>query len=522
MTVDRTVDTVDDAFHARLLELAAAARERGEVDGGTAPDPVNTPMVRHWVRAMGDTNPVYLDEEAARGAGHDGLVAPPAMLQVWTMRGYLAPVEHDREDHAERPESAVDDLLAYFATGGYAGVVATNCEQSYDRYLRPGERLRTTTRFGDLTGPKRTALGTGYFLTWHTTWYSGNERVGRMLFRVLKFQPPTREAAKERAAATDPPAASDSAASSGSATVSASASASASSTESAAPAPAAEPGSYPLRPVRNADTHFFWNGALVGELRIQRCADCGRLRHPPGPMCPSCHSTTRDHVVAAGTGKVFSHVVHHHPNVPGRTSPYVVAVVELPEGVRMVGNILGIAPERVHSGMRVRVDFERVDEDLVLPQWRPVDAAGPEGPSASALPTLELPMTRTSIITQALATRDFQDIHHDPDRARAQGAPDIFMNILTTQGLVERCVTDWAGPAARVRSIAIRLGVPNHAGDTFSLGGAVTEREGSRTTVAIRGTNTTGTHVSGTVVVDVPDTAVPAADPAVGTAGEEG
>ncbi|GAA2006314.1 hypothetical protein GCM10009799_37310 [Nocardiopsis rhodophaea] len=503
MTVDSTVDTVDDAFHARLLELAAAARERGEVDGGTAPDPVNTPMVRHWVRAMGDANPVYLDEQAACRAGHDGLVAPPAMLQVWTMRGYRDPAESNGpDDGAERPESAVDDLLACFAAGGYAGVVATNCEQSYDRYLRPGERLRLTTRFGDLTGPKRTALGTGYFLTWHTTWYSGDERVGRMLFRVLKFQPPKREAAKDRPATATRPAAPDSTDSTGS-RVSAS---------------AAEPAGYPLRPARNVDTHFFWDGALVGELRIQRCADCGRLRHPPGPMCPSCHSTAREHVVAAGTGRVFSHVVHHHPTVPGRTSPYVVAVVELPEGVRMVGNILGIAPERVHAGMPVRVDFERVDEDLVLPQWRPLEnSAGPEDPSASTLPTLELAMTRTSIIAQALATRDFQDIHHDPDRARAQGSPDIFMNILTTQGLVERCVTDWAGPAARVRSIAIRLGVPNHAGDTFSLAGAVTEREGARATVAIRGTNTIGTHVTGTVVVDMPD----AGDPAVDDAGEE-
>nr|WP_184079744.1 OB-fold domain-containing protein [Nocardiopsis mwathae] len=454
------------------MDLAATARERGEVDGGTAPDPVNTPMVRHWVRAMGDTNPVYLDEQAARRAGHDGLVAPPAMLQVWTMAGYPGPGD---DGAAERPGSAVDDLLACFADGGYSGVVATDCEQDFDRYLHPGELLRTTTRFGDLAGPKRTALGTGYFLTWHTSWYSGGERVGTMLFRVLKFLPSAREARAERPAD--------------------------------APAPArpatAEP--YPLRPARSCDTHFFWDGALAGELRIQRCADCGRLRHPPGPMCPSCHSTSRDHVVAAGTGTVFSHVVHHHPAVPGRTSPYVVAVVELPEGVRMVGNILGVAPEAVHSGMRVRVDFERVDEDLVLPQWRSAEKpATRDRPPTAGAPALDLAMTRTSIIAQALATRDFQDIHHDPDRARAQGSPDVFMNILTTQGLVERCVTDWAGPAARVRSIAVRLGVPNHAGDTFSLRGTVAERDGPRTTVAVRGTNGIGTHVTGTVVVEVP------------------
>ncbi|MFC4562928.1 OB-fold domain-containing protein [Nocardiopsis mangrovi] len=449
----------------RLAALTAAAGDRGEVDGGPAPDPVNTPMIRHWVQAMGDTCPVYLDADAAQRAGHTGTVAPPAMLQAWTMRGYGAP---------EAPAgSAVDDLLAHFDATGYRGVVATDCEQTYDRYLHPGEHLRTATRFGGLTGPKRTAMGTGYFLTWYTTWYSDSggreERVGEMLFRILKFRP-----ARDGAPGRQPP---------------------------AAPSPGA--GDHPLRPARSPDTDFFWAGTEAGELRIQRCARCGALRHPPGPMCPRCHSTDRDFVAASGEGTVYSHVVHHHPPIPGRTAPFAVAVVALPEGVRMVGNVVGVPPGRVHSGMPVRVDFERVAADLVLPQWRP--AAPADGGPGTPLPELRLPLSRTAVVAMALATRDFQDVHHDPDLARAQGSPDVFVNILTTQGLVQRFVTDWAGPAARVRASAIRLGSPAYAGDTLVLRGEVTGRsgtgDGERTTVAVRGTTSAGPHVTGTVTI---------------------
>jgi uncharacterized OB-fold protein len=238
------------------------------------------------------------------------------MAQVWTMRG----------PGAGKERSPVDDLLAALDRSGYTGVVATNCEQTYHRYARVGERLTPATRLAGLAGPKRTALGVGYFATWNVTWYTDeDEPVATMMFRVLKFRP---EPEKERAP-------------------------------------------YPLRPAVSDDTAFFWDGAKQKELRIQACADCGELRHPPGPLCRRCRSANRGYTVASGEGVLFSYVVHHHPPVPGRETPFVVGVVELPEGVRVVGDIVGCAPGDVEVGMRLRVRFDAMDAELVLPRWEP-------------------------------------------------------------------------------------------------------------------------------------------------------
>ena len=123
-----------------------------------------------------------------------------------------------------------------------------------------------------------------------------------------------------------------------------------------------------------------------------------------------------------------------------------------------------------------------------------------------ALPPLEIPLTRTLIVATAIASRDYQDVHHDPDLAVERGSKDVFMNILTSNGLAERYVVDWAGPAARVRRIRIRLGAPNYPGDTMVLTGEVTAVDGPRVDVAVRGENSLGTHLSGTVTVELPAT----------------
>jgi acyl dehydratase len=118
------------------------------------------------------------------------------------------------------------------------------------------------------------------------------------------------------------------------------------------------------------------------------------------------------------------------------------------------------------------------------------------------LPELVVPITPTQIVAGALASRDFQDVHHDVPAARAKGSPDIFMNILTTNGLVGRYVTEWAGPDARLASIAIRLGVPNHPGDVMTLSGVVTSvSDQGVVEVAVRGANRLGDHVTGTVTL---------------------
>ena len=123
-----------------------------------------------------------------------------------------------------------------------------------------------------------------------------------------------------------------------------------------------------------------------------------------------------------------------------------------------------------------------------------------------ALPSLDIPLTRTLIVATAIASRDYQDVHHDPALAEMRGSPDIFMNILTTNGFVGRFVTDWTGPEARLRKIDIRLGAPNYPGDTMTLEGSVTDKndEAGTIEVSLRGSNGIGDHVTGKVVVALP------------------
>lgn len=123
-----------------------------------------------------------------------------------------------------------------------------------------------------------------------------------------------------------------------------------------------------------------------------------------------------------------------------------------------------------------------------------------------ALPSLDIPLTRTLIVATAIASRDYQDVHHDPALAEMRGSPDIFMNILTTNGFVGRFVTDWTGPEASLRKVDIRLGAPNYPGDTMTLEGAVTAKDDDARTIEIslRGRNGLGDHVTGKVVVALP------------------
>ena len=124
------------------------------------------------------------------------------------------------------------------------------------------------------------------------------------------------------------------------------------------------------------------------------------------------------------------------------------------------------------------------------------------------LPAFDLPVTSTVIVAGAIASRDFMPAHHDPEYAKSQGAPDMFMNILTTNGYVSRFVTDWAGPEAMVRSIKIRLGAPAVPGQPLRFSGQITRtsHEGDECVieVAVRAANELGDHATGTVVVTLP------------------
>jgi len=121
----------------------------------------------------------------------------------------------------------------------------------------------------------------------------------------------------------------------------------------------------------------------------------------------------------------------------------------------------------------------------------------------TTLPELAVDVTTTLIVAGALASRDFQDVHHDRGLAQSAGAKDVFMNILTTNGFVGRFVTDWAGPDAVLRKVSIRLGAPNHPGDVMRMTGSVTRVEGSEVEVDVRGANSLGDHVTGTVVLEL-------------------
>jgi hypothetical protein len=357
-------------------------------------------------------------------------------------------------------------------------VVATNCAQTYHRYLRHGELLSLRAELTEVSGPKRTALGEGWFVTTRNTWYSGDEPVAEMDWRVLKFRP--------RAEQQDQPAPAG--------TVSAGTGP----TGSAGTAVAAGTAGPTMRPPTSPDTEFFWAGTKAGELRIQRCGECGALRHPPGPACLSCGALrNQGYQVAAGTGTVYSYVVHRHPPVPGKQLPIIVALVELTEGPRVMAELTGIDPEKVHIGMPVRTRFIPIDDDLVLPGWRPDERDVP-----GALPEWSLQVTPTVIVSTAIATRDFYPVHHDRDFAVRGGSADIFLNILTTTGLVQRYVTDWAGPQALVRAVWIRLGVPCYAGDTLTFAGRVaddTGPDGRDRVIAVTGSCSLGNHVTGTV-----------------------
>jgi uncharacterized OB-fold protein len=368
---------------------------------------------------------------------------------------------HPRRD----PEDPLHVMMELLTGLGFTGVLGTNCEQSYDRYLTIGDELSVTTRLESVVGPKQTGVGEGYFVTTRNVWRDARgEQVATMLFRVLKFRP-------RAAGGTDQ--------------------------------------EFVLRPTVNRDSAYFWEGTAAGELRLQRCRQCGALRHPPGPACPACHALDPEHVVASGRGTLHSYVVHRHPPVPGYELPILIGLVDLEEGVRMVAAVTEVEPEAVAIGMPLEVGFRRIDDGLTLPVFRPagtVETAPEPRPAAPApegepLPPWTLPVTTTLVVSTALATRDFQDVHHDRDLARSYGSPDIFVNILTSNGLVERFVTDALGQDLDVRSISIRLGAPAYPGDTLTFTGAVTADDDGVLTVAVRGAVAAGDHVTGTVVV---------------------
>lgn len=289
----------------------------------TARDAVNLPMIRRWCEAMGETNPVYTDADAAIAAGHDGIVAPPAMLDVWTMAPYRPGGRTAEEGMA---------VLSLFDSAGYTGVVATDVEQEYFRYLKERDIVSCSVTVADVSEEKRTGLGIGHFVTLAYAFADQHGApIGRMTFRVLKFKP-----------SFAPP-------------------------KSAAPA-AAEAGFAHPRPAITHDNAFFWEGLAHRKLLFQSCG--GRLRHPPAPMCPETGSLEFDIVEASGRGVIHSFVVVHQPKLPGFDYPLPVVLVELEEGVRIVAGMTGAGSADLAIGKPVIADFVEIEPGYILPAFR--------------------------------------------------------------------------------------------------------------------------------------------------------
>ena len=333
-------ETTDAAAKAEFLaELKAF--EGQEIDSLVGPDAVNQAMVRHWVEAMGDANPVYVDPDAAAASVHGEIIAPPVMLQAWTMQGIHGNVRTPGEA-SSNPQTALLNLLE---SRGFVGVVATNCDQEYDRMLHLGDRLMTRSVIDSVSDEKATGLGIGHFVTTRIEYLTlDGEPVGRQLFRILKFRPGTGASAPAPAAAEH----------------------------------AAEPEAAPRpprpRPGTTHDNLFFFEGAKEHRLLIQRCASCQALRHPPQPRCDRCGAYDWDTLEASGRGIVYSFVVVHYPQVPAFDYPLPIGLIELAEGTRLVAQIVECPPEAITVGMPVEVTWID-DGDLTVPAFRPAGGA---------------------------------------------------------------------------------------------------------------------------------------------------
>jgi acyl dehydratase len=197
-------DASEDEFLARLK--AYEGRSAGAPTEG--PDAVNQAMIRHWVEAMGDENPVYTDEAAARANGFPGVIAPPTMLQSWIMRGYKATVELAEARAAGRRfegASPADELMHALDEGGFTSVVATDCEQEYLRPVVLGDRLSVSSSIESVSPEKQTALGLGHFITTLLRYTDQKGTlVATMRFRILKFRPGTGRPPAARSSAPPP------------------------------------------------------------------------------------------------------------------------------------------------------------------------------------------------------------------------------------------------------------------------------------------------------------------------------
>ncbi len=276
-------------------------------------NPVSRTQVWQWCRAMGDSNPLYLD--------NDTVTAPPTMLQMWTFRdvkGNYAPGSTDKN---------VYEVLQRFDELGFSATVAVNYDQTYHSYLTEGDSVYSYSSIVNITDMKSTGLGKGYFVSERAEYYNqNNELFGEATVTYFKYKPPEKK-----------------------------------------PNALAIRKIERIRPVENYDSKHYWQGLREGKLLIQRCIQCNTTRHPPQPMCEQCQSTKWDCIESAGKGTLYSYTVIHYPEIPPFDYPNQIVLVDLEEGIRLASQFQGEALTDASIGMPVVAVIKEVQEGLCLP-----------------------------------------------------------------------------------------------------------------------------------------------------------
>lgn len=304
-------------------------------------DPVNEPMIRQWCDAMGEELPPYLDAEAAKHSVHGEIVAPPTMLQAWVLEGWAM-----HEGYAE-PRNEQQRLHNFLAENGYTGVLGTNTEENYTRYLKLGERVSARAVIEEISEEKATGVGLGYFITTRTEFVNQDgEELGSMVFRVLRFKPAqaaqgaSAEGGSEAAIASKPSR---------------------------------------IKPPMGHDNGWWWTRVAEDDvLPIQRCTGCQKLRHPPRPMCDNCGAQEFDSIAASGRGTIHTFTVIHYPQVPGYEYPMVAIIVDLEEGQRMASTLIDCKPAEVEIGQAVCVVIHEDEDGFKIPLFR-LEGGPPSG-----------------------------------------------------------------------------------------------------------------------------------------------
>lgn len=281
-------------------------------------NPVSRTLVWQWCSAMGDSNPLYLDGKE--------VVAPPTMMQMWAFRdvhGEYAPGSTDKD---------VYEVLAKLDGLGFSATVAVSYDQTYHSYLKEGDRVHNYSSIVKITDQTSTRLGDGYFVTEHAEYFNqDDECFGEANVTYFKYRPPEAKPGK----------------------------------------PAEMRKIERIAPVENHDSAHYWQGLRNGELLLQKCEGCGTFRHPPQPMCEACQSLEWSAVAAKGLGTIYSYTVMHYPEIPPFDYPNAIALVDMDEDVRLAAQLIGVAPEKIKIGARVKVRIDEVQDGLSLPVFVP-------------------------------------------------------------------------------------------------------------------------------------------------------